>query len=318
MNKKWLFFSLKIIIAIAVLFIVIKKVDFRDIYNALINPLRPGFILISLILLLPNLFIQWYRWHFLLKLIKPGITFKNSFCSLLGGMVVGFVTPGRLGEVGRPLFLSDVDRLQAAGLVFIDKFYSFITIIVGGVWGLSFIIFYQFNYRTLIFWPLLLVSLLITLIGIIICFYPGGIRKFFYNITLLFPHRDNLKRFITCMDNFKEREGRIFFLLSFLMYMIYILQFCLLAKSFQVMHLSTAVASTTAAFFTKTLLPVSLADLGIREGAAVYFFLKFNIQKVTAFNSAILLFAINVLIPTFIGFFFLPKLGMNKNSNNIK
>ncbi|MFO7890719.1 MAG: lysylphosphatidylglycerol synthase transmembrane domain-containing protein [bacterium] len=310
-RRRLLFFILRILIALFVLYFVIIKVSFLDIYYALVNPLRPGLIILSLFLLIPNLLLQWHRWHYLLKLIKPGIDYKNSFASLMGGMVVGFVTPGRLGEMGRPLFLMDIDRLQAAGMVFLDKFYSFITILVGGIWGLTFIIFYQFNYRSLILYPLLLISLIITVIGLLICIYPSGIRKMLYNISLIFPNRDKLKRFITCMDNFNNKQARIFLFLSFLMYGIYILQFCFLSLAFQRMHFSTAVSSTIATIFTKTLLPVSFADLGIREGAAVYFFVKFGIQKVTAFNSSILLFAINVLLPTCIGFLFLPRLGKN-------
>ncbi len=320
MNRKWLFFILRIFLALCVLYVVIIKVNFNDIYNALVNPLRPGLIILSLFLLVPNLLLQWHRWHYLLKLIKPDIDHKNSFASLMGGMVVGFVTPGRIGEVGRPLFLLDIDRIQAAGLVFLDKFYSFITILVGGIWGLAFIIFYQFNYRSLILYPLLMISLIITGIGLLICLYPSGIRKILYNISLIFPNRDNLRRFITCMDNFNNKEAGIFIFLSFLLYFIYILQFCFLALAFQKMQFSTAAASTISTIFTKTLLPISFADLGIREGAAVYFFVKFGIQKVTAFNSSILLFAINVFLPTCIGFIFLPRLGKNgkKSFNNNK
>lgn len=310
-GRRWLFFILRILIAVCVLYFVIIKVNFLDIYNALVNPLRPGLIILALFFFIPNLLLQWHRWHYLLKLIKPDIDYKNSFASLMGGMVVGFITPGRLGEVGRPLFLSDIDRLQAAGMVFLDKFYSFITILVGGIWGLTFIIFYQFNYRSLILYPLLLISMIITVIGLLICVYPSGIRKMLYNISLIFPYRDNLKRFITCMDNFHNKQARIFLFFSFLMYGIYILQFCFLALAFQKMHFSTAVSSTIATIFTKTLVPLSFADLGIREGAAVYFFVKFGIQKVTAFNSAILLFAINVFLPTCMGFLFLPRLGKN-------
>ena len=316
MNRKWLFLILKIVIALSVLYFVIKKVNFLDIYNALVNPLRPGFIILALLLFIPNLLLQWQRWHYLLKLIKPTIYYKNSFVSLMGGMVVGFITPGRLGEVGRPLFLWDIDRLQAAGMVFLDKFYSFVTILVGGIWGLTFIIYYQFNYRTLILYPLLTISLIITGLGLIISLYPSGIRKILYNISLIFPYRDNFKRFMTCMDNFKNKEARLFLFLSFLMYGIYILQFCFLALAFQRMHFSTAASSAIATIFTKTLLPVSFADLGIREGAAVYFFVKFGIQKVTAFNSSILLFTINVLLPTCIGFLFLPRLGKNNRKSN--
>ena len=193
-GRRWLFFNLRILIAACVLYFVIIKVNFLVIYNALVNPLRPSLIILALLLFIPNLLLQWHRWYYLLKLIKPDIDYKNSFASLMGGMVVGFITPGRLGEVGRPLFLTDIDRIQAAGMVFLDKFYSFITILVGGIWGLTFIIFYQFNYRSLILYPLLLISLIITVIGLLICIYPSGIRKMLYNISL----RTHLFHLIKC------------------------------------------------------------------------------------------------------------------------
>ena len=67
--------------------------------------------------------------------------------------------------------------------------------------------------------------------------------------------------------------------------------------------------ATTSTILTKTLLPISLADLGIREGAAVFFFSKLQVGKVAAFNGSLLLFAVNVLLPTFLGLFLLPRLG---------
>ncbi|HEX9934008.1 MAG TPA: hypothetical protein VGB38_02325, partial [bacterium] len=59
-----------------------------------------------------------------------------------------------------------------------------------------------------------------------------------------------------------------------------------------------------------TLIPFSIGDLGIREGAAVFFFLRFHVDKVTAFNSSLLLFAINIVFPTLLGLLFLPKMAI--------
>ena len=98
------------------------------------------------------------------------------------------------------------------------------------------------------------------------------------------------------------------------MYLVYIIQFCFLALAFQEVPVIALTASTTSTLFAKTLLPISVADLGIREGAAIYFLSQFQIEKVTAFNSSILLFTINVFIPTCIGFFFLLKLTWEENN----
>ena len=59
---------------------------------------------------------------------------------------------------------------------------------------------------------------------------------------------------------------------------------------------------------TKTLLPISIGDLGIREGAAIYFLGKVNVLKVHAFNASMVLFLFNVLFPSLVGMFLLHRL----------
>ena len=56
---------------------------------------------------------------------------------------------------------------------------------------------------------------------------------------------------------------------------------------------------------------VTLLDLGIREGAAVYFLGQLGYAEAAAFNAAFLLFCINLLVPAVVGlpFVFRLKLG---------
>lgn len=60
--------------------------------------------------------------------------------------------------------------------------------------------------------------------------------------------------------------------------------------------------------FAKTVIPpVSLGELGIREGASVYFLTILGESASVGFNASIFLFFINVLIPSLIGFILLMK-----------
>jgi uncharacterized membrane protein YbhN (UPF0104 family) len=308
LKNKWIVLFLKLTITAVVMLLVVERVNFKEIDSAFRNPQNPLFIVLAVILLFPNLFIQWYRWHFLLRLLQKDVPVSESISSFFGGQVVGFVTPGRIGELGRSLFLKQIDRLQAIGLLIIDKFYAFLLILTGGLWGIIVLICYLFNYSTFIMIPLATAGVIIGLACIIIGLHPGWMRTFLYHISIFLPARDKLRQLISCMDQFKRMEARKFFIYTILFYCIFIVQFCLLAFAFQKTSWTTALTATTATILAKTLLPVSIADLGIREGASVFFFLKFHVEKVTAFNSSILLFAINILIPTFIGLFFLPRL----------
>jgi len=54
--------------------------------------------------------------------------------------------------------------------------------------------------------------------------------------------------------------------------------------------------------FTKTIIPpISLGELGIREGASIYFITQMSGTAAVGFNASIFLFIINLLIPALIG-----------------
>jgi len=50
-------------------------------------------------------------------------------------------------------------------------------------------------------------------------------------------------------------------------------------------------------FGIKTLLPFSVMDLGVREGAAVLVFSQLQLDPAVAFNAAFILFVLNALVP---------------------
>ncbi len=310
MKKSSILILIKIIIAVGTFLFLVKTVEFSEIYDAILNPLNPVFLFSALLLLIPNLAVQWYRWYILLKLLHPTIRKIDAFVSLMGGMVAGFLTPGRIGELSRTLFLKDVNRYQVLGIILIDKIYAMMPILFFGTWGIVLMLGYLFDYSMFMFWPLTFAAILINVLCLIVMMHPDWIRNLLYNFSVLLPSNQKIRSIIQGMDVFKRNDAMLMMGLSFTFYGIYILQFCLLAFAFEWLSWTTALTATTSTILVKTLLPVSLADLGIREGASLYFFLKFNVQKVTAFNSALLLFAINVLIPTIFGMIFLPKLSL--------
>ena len=60
--------------------------------------------------------------------------------------------------------------------------------------------------------------------------------------------------------------------------------------------------------FAKTIIPpVAIADLGVREGASVFFLVKMGESSSVGFNASIFLFIINVLFPAIVGMFLLLK-----------
>jgi len=60
--------------------------------------------------------------------------------------------------------------------------------------------------------------------------------------------------------------------------------------------------------FAKTFFPaVSLGELGVREGVSVFFLGQMGVSAAPAFNAALFIFFINILMPSLIGLIFLFK-----------
>lgn len=315
--KRFLTILIKLILTALIMIFLIRKLRMDQILDAFQNPSQPVWLVLAAVLVIPNLIVQWYRWHYLLRLIQPDIPASESISSFFGGVTVGSITPGRLGEFGRALFLKKVNRMQALGLMLVDKIYATAPVIIGGVWGIGILFFYQTNYRLFIVLPLIFIGLIITLVIVLIVRRPGVIRSFLYQITVLLPFRDKMKLVLESLDKFGKEQARPFIFLSSIFYVIYILQFCFLGFAFQSMELTSALSATMSTMFAKAMLPISFGDLGIREGASIYFFMQFGISKITAFNAALLLFILNVFIPSIIGLVFLPKLTfVNKKSQS--
>ncbi|MBN1893597.1 flippase-like domain-containing protein [bacterium] len=311
-SRKLAMLAAKIALAALLMALLLKPVRLSEVLQTLRNPRHPHFFICGWILLLPNLYLQWLRWHFLLRRIQKDLSWRESIPSLLGGLSIGTVTPGRFGEIGRVFFLARCDRLRAMGMLALDKFYSFVPLLLGGGWGIIALLSYLFKYQLFITIPLGFLGMLLSIILILVCLHPDWIRSFVYQVSVLFPHREKIKPFLQSLDFFKKTDAVALLLLSLLLYGVYIFQFCLFALSFQKIPLTTALTATSSTILAKTLLPISFADLGIREGASVFFFMKFNVERLTAIGSSLVLFLCNVLMPSLFGLVFLPKLSLRR------
>jgi uncharacterized membrane protein YbhN (UPF0104 family) len=92
-------------------------------------------------------------------------------------------------------------------------------------------------------------------------------------------------------------------LISLLFYSCFLIQYALLVAAFSnhydFIHYLWA---ANLIMFTKTIIPpISFGELGIREGASVYFLTQIGESASVGFNASILLFIINLLIPALIG-----------------
>jgi uncharacterized membrane protein YbhN (UPF0104 family) len=91
--------------------------------------------------------------------------------------------------------------------------------------------------------------------------------------------------------------------ISLLFYLCYLIQYVILVSAFS--HNDNFIDYFWAGnllMFSKTIIPpVSFGELGIREGASVFFIQQFGENASVGFNASIFLFFINVLLPALVG-----------------
>lgn len=279
----------KIVVASIILFVLVKSLHPRTLLVVLKTADRT-YLAIAVVLLAPNLLVQTLKWRYLLKLVASDISFLTAVRSLLGGYPLGFITPGRLGEMGRSLFVKNINRLEVLKLFVLDKGTNLTVTILFGCLGILFLSQSFLNAGNSLKF--------IAAIAIIACV----LSLFLAPVTCKIVAR------LTKLSKYDWRTNLVVFIFSLGFYLIFLSQFVVLAFAFQKAELFSASQAAASVFLAKSVLPFSFNDLGIREGAAVFFFKQIGVNSAAAFNAAFALFLINIGVPTLFGLPVLLKL----------
>jgi uncharacterized membrane protein YbhN (UPF0104 family) len=312
-SKGILFNILKIIIAAGLLAYLILKVNFQEIIVALKNA-NVALIYITAILAFLNIFLQYQKWRITCGYLLKEKNKKKILLSLFYGFSGGVFTPARIGEYfGRAVAFRDKSLLQVTIATFIDKLFPLMVVVSFG--SLASILFLHYYYHVSVY---LTGSLFILLVILFYLAYDFLMDPGFWNnmlFTRLSKHH-KLKKFLDNIVILKKLDRiystkMVFISVSF--YTCYIFQFALLAAAFtrHIDYIHYIWAGNLIIFSKSIIPPVSLGELGIREGASVFFLQQFGETAVAGFNASIFLFLINVLIPSIIGLLLLFR----KNDN---
>lgn len=298
LHNKTLLFCIKILIAILLLFTLRGKINQEQIISAFQNA-RIGFIFFSFLLLFLNIFLQFKKWQLLVRLVKPEVNNNEILSSLLAGMTLGLVTPGRVGEFGRAMFIKNFRWSGALGLVMIDKLFALVVIYFFGIIGYMY--FFQITFHHYLTLPLRVILLMLLVLLLYIILNPQLVRLYLGRLFPALGKHPKLQLLLSSLDHFKSRQAWMLLGFALLHAITYNFQFYLLICAFADISLYHGMLAVVSIMMVKTLLPVSFGDLGVRESASIFFLSHFAINSAAAFNASILLFLINVLLPGLAG-----------------
>jgi uncharacterized protein (TIRG00374 family) len=299
-------FIAKVAVAIGLIAILISYIDFRTLVNSLVHA-KLIYLAIGCALMIVNVAVQFYRWRFLLRLLDQSISNNAVLSSLLIGFAAGFFTPGQIGEYGgRVATLRSLRASKVLATSLIDKLYSLVVVIVGGTIALLPFTFYFLKQYWSFSYIILALTVIITLGTALV--YPQQVKLVLTHFPKKILENKAVAAFLSVNEFFRRKQARVFLLLTMLLYAIILAQYSFIARAFEnVPIFSVATCAASVLFVKSAFLPISIGDLGIREGTAMFFFSRAGFSPATAFNTSMFLFFFNIFIPSLIGAFYIIR-----------
>ncbi|MBK7229340.1 MAG: flippase-like domain-containing protein [Ignavibacteriales bacterium] len=299
----------KVVIALGLLFYLVYAVNFEEILTA-IKLANIYLIAVAFLLCFVNIYLQFYKWKITANIVLQENHNSKIWLSLFYGFSAGVFTPARIGEYfGRAIVFKNHSLLRVTLATLLDKL--FLLILVAFFGSISSILFIHYHYRVTIYLTLGLFILVFTLFYLF--FWMIFNDKFWDNV-LFTKLRDSIKLHwlfekIKVFRKLDKKYATKMLLISFVFYLCFLVQYAVLVAAFSNHNnYFEYLWAGNLIMFAKTIIPpVSLGELGIREGASVFFITMLGESASVGFNASIFLFFINVLIPSLIGLTLLLK-----------
>lgn len=278
------------LIGIILLIFVITRVDLSSVAST-ITKVNLWYLALAIALNFPLIFFKAWRWQSLLKMQDVDYGFRQAFPAYLSGIYLGLVTPGRLGEFSRVLYLTNDKELsfgEAFSSVLVDRLCDIYMLVIVSCFG--FIAFSLAGEAKLaVIAPLLLIAISILLLSRRI---GKRLMRVLYKVKLFkrFERRINtsVDQFYWGVERLTGRKLVFPLLLTLAAYAIYFSQCYLLvlsanlSLSFFYVAICMAVASLVA------LIPISISGIGTRDATLIALFSLQNIAAESALSYSLL------------------------------
>lgn len=270
-----------------------------------------AWILLTVVgLMLVNWGIEARKWQLQISGIEK-ISFISAFRAILAGQALGFNTINRIGEsAGRAVFLEDGNRMRGVVLSFVGSMAQIIVTFVMGALSLLYMrIFILDIHKQLdvlsVFWldGLIYVITVGVVLFALAYFRLSGLIELFEKIPFIARHRF----FVEKLEDFHWKELIRLLSLSFGRYFVFLFQYYLLLKLFQVhVYWLDAFALVGVMFLVLAIVPtIALAELGFRGKVSLLLFGLLSSNHIGIIATAAGIWIINLILPAIAGSIFI-------------
>lgn len=275
------------------LLIVLIRIDFGKL-SRIIYQVNISYLLVVIALNIPQLFLKSYRWNCLLKQQDIHYSQIQSFLVYLSSLYIGCVTPGRLGEFVKVLYLKSgkcISLSKGMSSVILDRLFDLYLLMILGVIGLwKFDIMGKLS-NTALF---LLVVIVLAPLFVLNKQLARKLVNLLYYLTIIKKVKGNVEeRFVDFYDGINQLiSPRLLFsiLLTCISYFIIFTQCYLILIAVGISINFITITLFMAISNLISFIPISISGLGTRDVTLIYLFSLIGLTSEIAVSYAFLVF----------------------------
>ncbi len=264
----------------------------------------PGFWIACLLMPI-NWGFEAKKWQLLLKPLQY-ISLFTAFKSVLAGCSITMLTPNRIGEYGgRILYVDEDKRLDAIPLTILGSISQLFITLIMGITGIILLKNSGHTQQIFSFLPaysinvLLGISIVAATFLLLLYSRVGIIVKWMGTFKAL----QKVVSHVILLNSFSRKQLLNIIILSFLRYMVFILQYVLLLKVMQVnIDLATMAILVSVFYIIMAMAPtIGFTELPIRASISVQVFQLYSNNTLGIQAGALGIWGINLVLPAIIG-----------------
>lgn len=271
--------------------------------------------MIAVVLIAVNWGLEAWKWMISVRTIYP-VKFLQAFKAVLSGVSFSVTMPNRIGEyLGRVLYLPEGNRLKTISVTLVGSFAQLLVTLVTGIFGLVILkssLLQQFPEWTLWFQFILYGLILAAAVMILMYFNVSGTVSLF-NRWIRNPKYVFL---VEALQSFDSRLLRQILFLSFVRYLVFIIQYILIFYLFEVnVSISNIATVMSVVFLAMAIIPsIALVEVVIRGKISIQLMGIFSANTVGIGFASITVWFINLVLPAVVGSLLLLNLRIFKRN----
>ena len=296
---------------------VFNKDNFDTIKNAFFSELK-GRHIAWLVLTLAFLPFNWatetFKWLPLIRHNEP-ISFWHAYKAVLAGVTFSVFTPNRVGEFGgRILFLKPENAMKGVFSTVVGSWAQQVILVSFGYMGFIYFLYALWQTEKFIIAGIFLLALLLIASMFFIFLNLEIVVPVFKKMRFLYRFPSLIKN-INIIRYYTKEDLRETMFWAFVRYLIYALQYYFMLRFFGIdVPILRGVSCIATIYLVQTSIPLPpVFGLAARGEIALQIWGLFGANPVSILAATFTLWIINLIIPAFIGLFFILKANLLKS-----